>query len=299
MTTVLVETTIAPPGQDLAADPYRYGWRYVRRRLPDGSDVRERVPLTPEDLLHPEEEDFIVQNTRHTAICVYLKNVISAQVAHDPTAVVLYDTRVAWDVPDVKPHGPDIALVFGVREQRVWGTFDVAQEGVRPTLIIEVTSRETRDNDFVTKRNEYALVEVPLYVIIDIYETKSRVFREVLGYRLAPSGYRPILPDERGRLWIEPAGIWIGFNEDQLECYDRAGDLIGDYNEVTAALLRAETRAQAEADARVQAETRAQAEADARVQAETRAQAEADARTQAEARLRELEAELRRLRGEP
>ena len=33
-----------------------------------------------------------------------------------------------------------LAVIFGVRERQNWGTFFVAKEGVRPALIIEVTS---------------------------------------------------------------------------------------------------------------------------------------------------------------
>ena len=157
--TTPAEAIAAPPAGQAAAqaDPFRYGWRYVRRRLPDGGEVFEQVPLTLEDLLHPEEGDQVPQSRHHQRICRYLVDALEARLASDPTAVVLEDVRIAWDVPDLKPHGPDIAVVFGVHDQRNWSTFDVAQEGVRPTLIIEVTSPETRVNDFVTKRDEYAL----------------------------------------------------------------------------------------------------------------------------------------------
>jgi hypothetical protein len=36
--------------------------------------------------------------------------VFEAQLATDPTAVVLDDVRIAWDVPELKPHGPDIVV---------------------------------------------------------------------------------------------------------------------------------------------------------------------------------------------
>jgi Uma2 family endonuclease len=257
MTTPTEAITTPPAGQTaVLADLFRYGWRYVRRQLPDSGEVFEQVPLTLEDLLHPEEGDQVTHNKQHQRICRYLVDALESRLAGDPTAVVLDDVRIAWDAPDLKPHGPDIAVVFGVRDQRNWSTFDVAQEGVRPTLIIEVTSPETRVNDFVTKRDEYGLAGVPHYVVVDVHEIGKRAIRQIFGYQLSPTGYQAVAPNERGCLWMAPVSLWIGFNGERLECYDEAGVLIGDYGEITAALI------------------------------------------DAEARLRELEAELRRLRGE-
>ncbi len=47
-----------PPDE---SDPFRYGWRYVSVRGPDGTDTHDLVPLTLEDVLFPETGDFIVQ----------------------------------------------------------------------------------------------------------------------------------------------------------------------------------------------------------------------------------------------
>lgn len=35
------------------ADPYHYGWRYVRHEAPDGMVTFDQVPLTLEDVLYP------------------------------------------------------------------------------------------------------------------------------------------------------------------------------------------------------------------------------------------------------
>ena len=58
-------TAPARPVADVAADPYFYGWRFVARPRPDGTVERVQVPLTAEDVLHPQEEDFIVQTSEH------------------------------------------------------------------------------------------------------------------------------------------------------------------------------------------------------------------------------------------
>lgn len=276
MTSQLSQAAV-PQDQAPADDPYRYGWRYIRRDLPNGDYELDRVPLTLRDVLHPQEEDFIVHSFEHEATCTYLQNILQARLAHDPSAVVLRDVRISWDLPELKPHGPDIAVVFGVRERRNWSTFDVAQEGARPALIIEVTSPETRRNDLYDKLMEYDQAGVAFYIIVDAYERRGVPNWRLLGFQNTPEGYLVLPPNERGRLWMEPVRLWIGLHNHHIECYDEAGNPIGDYVQVKAALTEAEARA---------------------AEAEKRAAAEAEARAAAETRLRELEQELRRLRGE-
>jgi len=291
---VIQEETIltVDSGRD-PADPFRYGWRYVHHSRPDGSEEIEQVPLTLDDVLHPEEGDFIVQNDQHVRFCNYLYDTLRGRLAHDPTAVVLYDVRVAWDVPGVRPHGPDLAVMFGVRERKDWGTFDVAVEGVRPALIIEVTSPHTRHLDLYQKVEEYDQAGVPLFIIVDTYTRDGQIAPRMWGYHRTDKGYyMPMVPNERGWLWMAPVGLWIGWNAHQIECYDEAGHPIMDYVHLDAARTIAETRAMwAEEQARAEAQARADAEVQARIEAQARADAEARA-SMAEARLRELEAEV-------
>ncbi len=266
------------------ADRFAYGWRYVRRTLENGAEVVEQVPLTRADLLHPQEEDVILHSSEHERTCTYLQNVLEARLSTDPTAVVLRDVRVAWDVPDVQPLGPDIAVIFGVQAQKNWSTFDAAVEGVSPALIIEVTSPETRSLDLIDKVDEYDMAGVPLYIIVDLYRRRGHTRVRLLAYHQSPDGLTPLTPDERGWFWLEPVGIWIGTQADRAVCYDAAGNPLDDYVSVSAARIAAENRV-------VAAEARA-------VAAEARAdRAEAQMAT-FEARLQALETELRRLRGE-
>jgi Uma2 family endonuclease len=259
-------------------DPYRYGWRDVRRIRPDGGVELDQVPLTLEDALHPEPGDVVVENSAHEQIRRYLSDVLHGRLAQEPGALVLSDCRVAWDVPELRPHSPDVAVIFGVRQAREkWSTFDVTEEGVRPTLIIEITSPETRSNDLETKLDHYHRVGVPYYAIIDEDESSGTRALRLIGYRHTPAGYQALPLDDRGRLWLEPIGLWLATREGRVRFEDaQTGAMIGDYVEQSEALDAAE-------------EARAAAE-EARDAAKARAEA-------AEARLRELEAELQRLRG--
>ena len=287
MTTIEVLVTPGWDGVGDPTDPFRYGWRYVERRREDGTLVVERVPLTLLDVLHPQEDDYVIQSDAHARRCRYLADVFEARLAGDPSAVVLYDVRIAWDVPDLEPHAPDIAVILGVRERQNWSTFNVAAEGVRPALVVEVTSLGTATLDRSTKLDEYDQAGVPLYVIVDTVARRRQPGLRLLGYQQTPDGYQPLAPDERGRLWLPPVRLWLGIQAGEIVCYDEADRPLGDYRALAAALAAAH-------EAQAEAEHQLEAERQARIDAERRAAAEAAARAEAETRLRALEAELRR-----
>lgn len=274
MTTTTVEVLTSPATGALRdtdpADPFRYGWRYVKVDRSDGTYEMRQEPLTLEDVLHPQEGDQVTHSDAHQRRRRYLCNVLEAQLAHNPTAVVLDDVRITWDVPDLGAHGPDIAVILGVTQRQNWSTFDVVQEGVRPALIIEITSPETASIDRSNKLEEYDIAGVPLYVIVDTVVLRKRPTLRLLGYMQTENGYQVLPPNERGWLWLPPAQLWLGIERNELVCYNATGEPLGDYLALAAALAE-------ESAAREAAEQRADA---------------------AEAKLRELEAELRRLRGE-
>lgn len=285
---------------DPEPDPFRYGWRYVKRVGPDGEEMLDQIPLSLEDVLFPEMGDFIVQTDAHNSDLTYLKVVFKARLAGQATTVVVSDCRVDWNLPGVRPLGPDIAVFADVERHRDWATLDVAAEGARPLLVVEVTSLDTRQNDVGKKVDFYYRAGIPLYVIADVLEEDDFERRlELIVYRHTPDGYERIKPDERGWIWLEPIGVWLGIapearlGYDRLACFDPAtGEEIGDYTAISQALEAAETRA-AEISQTLEAEGRARADADTRAaEAETRA-------ALAEARIRALEDELKRLGNGP
>jgi hypothetical protein len=156
-----------------------------------------------------------------------------------------------------------------------------------------VTSPDTRVNDIGPKVEFYRRAGVPQYVIADVViedEEERRV--ELIDYHLVSGQYERRAPNERGWIWLEAVGLWLGLTRDRrggyvrLACFDpETGAEVGDYATVSQALE--------EANARIAAE------AEARQQAEERAAAEARARAEAEARIRELEARLERRNGPP
>src|SRR5262249_29871965 len=97
---------------------FRYGWRHVRVQHRDGSVTFKQVPLTLEDVLHPEFGDFIVRGYAQNEDLEYLRNALKARLHDHPTAIVLTKCGVFWDVRGLKHHCPDVAVIFGVDRDR-------------------------------------------------------------------------------------------------------------------------------------------------------------------------------------
>ncbi len=287
---------IVPPSTRPASgdpDPFRLGWKEERRELPDGGFDYVNVPLTLEDVLHPEENYKIMNGSRHEEERYYLWGVIRHRLGLDQHSLALSDQGVYWDDPTLKHHCPDIAVIFGVREPRDhWPSFHVAEEGVRPALIIEIVSPFNRPNDVVTKFEQYHRAGVPWYVIADRIQFDGPP--TLIGYRHTPEGYVEFPPDEQGRLLLEPIGLKLGVKGDRLALYDAVtGEEQGDYDAVRRDLQAerqarqaAEEKAQAETEARQHAEEKVQSEAAAREAAEEKARAETEARQAAEEEVR-------------
>ena len=272
--------TTSPPAPE--NDPYFYGWRMVSRSDEYGQ-TWEKVPLTPWDVLHPEEEDFIVTNSANDRIIHYLKTVFEERVAGRAGVQVLCDHRVLWEIPMLGAHGPDVVVFENLNKpwNSLRATFPVMEMGARPLVIVEVTSPSTRYIDLDDKVEDYHKAGVPLYVIGDWRESvEGRPYIRLIAYRTTPEGYVRIAENPRG-VWVEALKVWIQADGERLVCADERGHPIP------------EMREQRNAE-RVRADGEKQ-RADAEKQ---RADAEQIARLAAEQKLKDLEAELRRLRGD-
>ena len=276
---------ITPP----ESDPFMYGWREITTELADGTVRNERFPLTLEDILHPQVGDFRVHTSDHERFCAYLYVVFKALIAKIKGAIVLHDVRVDWGVDDIRPHGPDIAVIFDVAKQKDWSTFRSQDEGTKPSIVVEITSPKTRNVDLVDKFDEYQDAGLPLYFIVDNYKRRGKKLRRLLGYELTEDGYKQLPSNANGQLWIAPLKVWLGLEGLELYCYDQLGERIGDYTEINQQLAAAMQRAE-------DAESRAK-DAESRVAtAESRAEQELQARLDAEEKLAQMQAELERLR---
>lgn len=253
-------TMAIPEPVPTAADPFARGWRYTRGRAKDW-----RVPLTEDDLVYPEAGDFVVNNQAHNDDREYLVAVFRERTAGRPGLRVLGDHLINFEHPAVrKKLGPDVIVFNG--EPLPWnphrGVFPVKRMKARPLVVVEITSPTTRRKDLTTKPGLYFSVGVPLFVLVDLGYGGGQTPGGIVAYQAGPTEYEPLPPDDRGRVWIEVVEVFLAAENDRVVCYDPDGRRIGDYAEV------------------------------ARQAATEKARADA-----AEQRMKDLEAELARLRG--
>ena len=285
-------------------DPFRYGSRRKRVRLPNGDVIDQEIPLTPEDLLDPQPGDEVTQSDPHAQVVTMLHELLKRWFERVQDVVVLFDMKIFWGMPGLPNPSPDIAIVRGVPKREGRSIYKVPEEGVLPCLIVEVVSysdAEMYKNDHQVKVELYQRVGIPEYLIVDPpFPPKDPL--ALTGYRMAPDGwYRRIEPDAHGRIHSESTNLFFASSEDGRSI--RVGDAeTGEWlltgSEEQAARKAAEDRAVREAEARKAAEERTLREAEARKAAEERAVREAEARKAAEGRAHEADAEIARLRAE-
>lgn len=121
---------------------------------------------------------------------------------------VYYSIQQAHDVVQGKKYfrGPDVFWVGGVESSELRKCWVSWEEGGRlPDVIIELLSPSTAEIDRNEKRDLYARVfRTPEYFL---YEPETL---KLEGLLLEGWSYRPMVPDEQGRLWSRQLGAFLG-----------------------------------------------------------------------------------------
>ena len=141
---------------------------------------------------------------------------------------VYYSVQQAWEVAEEEKkglekrafRGPDVFWVGGIdpdRDRQAWIAWE--EGGRLPDVIIELLSSSTAHKDRTEKRDLYAQVfHTAEYFLCDP-ET-----RQLEGLRLAGRSYRPIQPEENGRVWSEQLGAFLGLWRGEVD--ERTGDWV-------------------------------------------------------------------------
>ena len=237
----------------MAAIPLRHDVEYPSS---DGQ------PMAESDLHRKEMVDLIEALTRRyrDAPDVYVAgNLFLYYRQGDPRSVV----------------APDVFLVKGVpKGDRL--TYKLWEEGHAPSLVIEVTSNSTRNEDLDRKKRCYESLGIEEYFLFD--PTGDYLSPRLQGYRLVRNRYEPIRPRPDGSLDSRTTGLTLTVEERHLRPIDTTtGERLLRVNELGEGLQEEKVMRQA---------------------AEDRVQREAAARQAAEDRARRLEEELARLRAQ-
>ena len=286
------------PEELLEGETHGYGWR--PRIAPDGSEEFVEVELTVEDLLNPRMDDHPWLTHSHSLNTNRLFSALRWQLRDDLSKTVFFD--YGFRLPTVVDCCPDISVVsdlpFGLDLQH---RLDLDELGARCLLAIEVASVSTRDvlrNDTVRKFERYGAARIPEYVIILPRGLTPNGMRRysLLGYRLVDGQYRRMVPNYRGRLWLQTIRLWIGIKpgeHTEVASFYEMGTGEELQDQLAAMALAEAERQRTNAAERLAAQERQRAETEAR-RAETERQRADTESERAEAERQRADTESRR-----
>src|SRR5262245_51720295 len=80
-------------------NPFPYGFRWRRVRLPNGEESDEQIPLTPQDILDPEFGDEVPQSGPHFKLLTLLGELLLRHYEDREDVLVLGDVQIFWGIP--------------------------------------------------------------------------------------------------------------------------------------------------------------------------------------------------------
>jgi Uma2 family endonuclease len=224
----------------LAEDPYFYGWRWVGD---------EQVPLTEDDLLDPQEGDYVSNHTLHQWIVSKVYEILAELFVARGRLDVLVggNLKMLWRDPRIHRVDPDVVVIPGVDDPPKYRkSFDEKKERTRPVFVLEATSEATSRTDFEEKPRVYEQAGVEEYFLLDTLATPWTL----TGRRLleATGRYRTIRPDGEGRLLAESLEVLFAIGADgrSVDLFDaRSGEELRDLHAAEKARRLAEERQRA------------------------------------------------------
>jgi Uma2 family endonuclease len=175
--------------------------------------------------------------------------------------------------------GPDFFLVRDTekRPRNSWVVWE--EDGRYPDLIIELLSESTAEIDRNLKKNLYQnRFHTPEYFWF------SPESLEFAGFELIGNQYQQIRPNQRGWLWSQVLGLYLGVEAGKLRYFTLDGDLVPTPEEVATAEHKRASEAQQQATAAQQRASEAQQQAS---EAEQQASEAEQRATDAELRLQQ------------
>ena len=136
--------------------------------------------------------------------------------------------------------GPDFFVVLDTekKDRRSWVVYN--EEGVYPHVIVEILSNSTAGVDRTTKKAIYEnIFRTPDYFWFHPYTL------EFQGFSLVKGKYESLIPNDRGLLWSQQLGLFLGVHDQKLRYFTSSGELVPTPEE---AMLEAIAQTQAETE---------------------------------------------------
>jgi hypothetical protein len=131
----------------------------------------------------------------------------------------------------IKSKAPDVMIAFGVRGNHLRRYFRIAEEGVVPSVIFEMTTKKTKDEDEHGKKETYAWLGVKEYFLFDPEDLS--IEGQMQGFRQDEGQYLALSPDADGRLMSRELGMLLEVEDNLLRLIDtRTGRRLMTFDEL-------------------------------------------------------------------
>jgi Uma2 family endonuclease len=247
------------------------------------------MPLELQEIEYPTSDGQPMAETpEHQQAMIDLIQGLRRRYAEVPDVWVAGNFFLCYQEGNPRAHvSPDVMLVKGVPKKKKRPNYLLWREKP-PTLVVEVTSKSTHQEDEGDKKDLYERIGTAELVLFDVFG--EYLHPRLQGFSLEGGHYRPLPLEKDGSLLSRTTGLLFKPEGERLRLVDAVtGEPILWEEELEAARAQAEKRAAKEAATR-------RAEQAARRAAEAKAVEEVAARRAAEERIRALEEELNRLR---
>lgn len=244
----------------------RYGHRHEIVHNIQGSPFNQDTPLRREDFLDPLPGDVFYHGVIHDQVLAHVRDSLHRLLRANPVITVLSQVKLQLPAPATLHPMPDLLLAKNLQSPtRTRAVFDIAQEGVTPAAIIEITSPFFVKYDLNAKVQLYAAAGIPEYIILDTgLRAPTSVAHQspgdetpapcILAYRLQDGDstrvYAPVEPDDRGCIASRALGTRLGTTETGFAVFDPATDA-----PIQPAAEDAETLSSSQAEGRFRAQS--------------------------------------------
>ena len=174
------------------------------------------APVPPTDLFFDDDEP-LESNRHRIAMNALIRSMLVALAERNDyfaggNMFVYYSSTQARN-RDFR--GPDFFVVLNVdgsKDRQGWVVWE--EDGRYPDVIIELMSPSTAEVDTGIKKEIYEQIfRTPDYYVFDPFDSNS-----LQGWHLDLSqGYQELTPNERGWLWCQRLGLWLGTWEGAIE----------------------------------------------------------------------------------
>ena len=253
--------------------------------------MRQPAVLGDDDVFYPESDGQPMAETGiHVMAMIALIGALRLSFAQRRDMYIIGNIFLYYE----KGHpqsckSPDVMVVKGVSSTPQRRSFKTWVEGAVPTVIFEITSKGTADEDVENKRELYERLGVSEYFLFD--PLHDYLDQQVMGYRLVDGKYEPLILKDGGLLSVE-LGMHLVPEGEFLALFDaRTGQRVPAPDDLGPLLEEAELNARAAREQALQAHEEARQAEERERQAEERTRLEkqrADDLEQEVARLRAL-----------